>query len=302
MKNWQQKGKTFLWMLLGVGSIVLMLVAMKKKDKMQCASIRVAIKGEEENVFISKSDIMEVLDKYGIHIGGNVEDIVLHDVEAALEKNVWIADAEIYFDNAQVLHAAILERAPIARIFTVQGASFYIDSTGMRLPLSDTRTARLPVFTSFPTAQKNISGSDSLVLDDVKKIALFVAADSFWTMQVAQVNISPKRSYVLSMTVGNQLVEIGDAEDLPAKFYRLREFYNQVWPVAGFEKYERINVQYKGQMVAVRRGAARPTSDTANAMQQVSAVGKRLQAVMKDTVYASDASKPLYNDKKRNSN
>lgn len=302
MKNWQQKGKTFLWMLLGAGCVVLMLVAMKKKDKMQCASIRVAIKGEEEKVFISKADIVEVLDKYGIHKGENMEGIVLHHVEADLEKNPWIADAEIYFDNAQVLHAAITEREPIARIFTAQGSSFYIDSTGTRLPLSDTRTARLPVFTSFPTAQKKLSVPDSLVLDDVKKIALFVAADSFWTIQVAQVNITHKRTYTLSMTVGNQLVEIGDAEDLPAKFYRLREFYNQVWPVAGFEKYERLNVQYKGQLVAVRRGAVRPSIDTANAMQMISAVAKKLQAVMKDTVYASDASKPLNTDKKRNNN
>ncbi len=302
MKNWQKKGKTFLWMLLGAGCIVLMLVAMKKKDKMQCASIHIAIKGEEEKVFISKTDIMEVLEKYGIQKNKNIEGIVLHDVEMALEKNAWIADAEIYFDNAQVLHAAIKEREPIARIFTAQGASFYMDSTGMRLPLTDTRTARLPVFTSFPTAQKKLSSPDSLVLDDVRKIAVFVAADSFWSMQVAQVNISPKRTYELSMTVGNQLVEIGDAEDLSAKFYRLRQFYNQVWPVAGFEKYERINVQYNGQLVAVRRGAARPVSDTANALQGVSAVAKRLQAIMKDTVYASDAAKPLNNDKKRNIN
>lgn len=293
MKTWKQKAKTVLWALLGAGCIVLMLVAMKKKDKMLCKSISIMITGEEEKVFIGRDDIMAVLKQYGIKQDKSLEGIALHEVEMALENNAWIASAEIFFDNAQILHALIKEREPVARIFTLQGNSFYIDSTGMRLPLSDTRTARLPVFTGFPSAKKKLSVPDSLVLDDVRKIAVFVAADSFWNRQVAQVNITSMRTYELSMTVGNQLVAIGNAEDLDKKFYRLHEFYKQVWPVAGFEKYERIDVQYDGQVVAVIRGAPRPLADTTNAMQQVSAVAHRLQAVMKDSVYASDASKRL---------
>lgn len=300
MKTWKQKAKTLAWALLGAGCIVLMLVAMQKKDKLVCKSISIIVKGEEEKVFISRDEIMEVLKGYGIKRNASLEGIDLHEIELALEKNAWIASAEIFFDNAQVLHTVVLEREPVARVFTLQGTSFYIDSTGLRLPLSDSRTARLPVFTAFPSAKKQLSVPDSLVLDDVRKIAVFIAADSFWNRQVAQVNISSSRTYELAMTIGNQLVSIGDAEDLDQKFYRLREFYQQVWPVAGFEKYERIDVQYNGQVVAVRRGAPKPHADTAVAMQQVSVVAQRLQGIMKDSVYASDASKKLdQGDKKK---
>lgn len=293
MKTWKQKAKTVLWAMLGAGCIILMLVAMQKKDKMLCKSISIVINGAEEKVFIDRDNIMDVLKQYGIQRDKSLEGIALHEVEMALEKNAWIASAEIFFDNEQTLHAEVREREPVARIFTYQGTSFYIDSTGLRLPLSDNHTARLPVFTSFPSAKKKLSAPDSLVLDDVKTIALFVAADSFWSRQVAQVNITSKRTYELSMTVGNQIVAIGHAEDLDKKFYRLQEFYKQVWPVAGFEKYERIDVQYDGQVVAVIRGAPRPLADTTDAMHQVSTVAHRLQAVMRDSVYVSDASKPL---------
>ena len=293
MKTWKQKVKTLVWALLGTACIVLMLLAMRKKDKLVCKTVNITVKGEEENVFVDRHQIMDVLKAHGIKQDVSLEGIDLHEIELALERNPWIASAEIFFDHAQVLHTVVLEREPVARVFTLQGSSFYIDSTGLRLPLSDSRTARLPVFTGFPSAKKQLSVPDSLVLDDVRKIAVFVAADSFWNRQVSQANIKSNRTYELAMTIGNQLVAIGDAEDLDQKFYRLREFYQQVWPVAGFEKYERIDVQYQGQVVAVKRGAPKPGADTAVAMQQVSAVAQRLQGIMKDSVYASDASKPL---------
>ena len=43
-----------------------------------------------------------------------------------------------------MLKVNVDESEPIARIFTAMGKSFYIDSTGKRLPLSDKISAKLP--------------------------------------------------------------------------------------------------------------------------------------------------------------
>ena len=87
----------------------------------------------------------------------------------------------------------IEEREPIARVFTLQGSSFYIDSSCMRLPLSDKLSARVPMFTSFPSDKKILSRPDSLVLNDVKQIAQYIQQDSFLMAQVAQIDITPQR-------------------------------------------------------------------------------------------------------------
>ena len=58
-------------------------------------------------------------------------------MEKALQKDQWIKNAEMFFDNNNVLQVKIVEREPIARIFTTSGASFYMDSSLKRLPLSD---------------------------------------------------------------------------------------------------------------------------------------------------------------------
>ncbi len=91
-----------------------------------------------------------------------LHSIDLASMETALKKSQWIKNAELFFDNNNVLEVRITEREPIARIFTTSGSSFYIDSSLARLPLSDKFSPRLPVFTDFPT--------DVIVLS--KKIAI----------------------------------------------------------------------------------------------------------------------------------
>jgi cell division protein FtsQ len=65
------------------------------------------------------------------------------------------------------------------------------------------------------------------------------------------------------------VIELGNAEDLDDKLNRLFSFYKQVWAKTGFEKYEKIDVQYAGQVVAIRRGEGKPVVDSALAMQQL---------------------------------
>ncbi len=84
-----------------------------------------------------------------------------------LEHNTWINEAELYFDNKDVLHVTVTEKEPVARIFTATGNSFYIDSIGRKMPLSDKLSARVPVFTGFPE-KKVLSAADSVLLNEVR--------------------------------------------------------------------------------------------------------------------------------------
>jgi cell division protein FtsQ len=293
MKTWKQKISMYLWVFLGAGLIVLMMVAMRKKDQALCKGVVVRSETAEENTFVSRAEILQILQEKGIRTNQSLEHINLYEVENTLEENPWFSDVQLYLDENRILQVVMTERKPIARIFTSQGASFYIDSSGHRMPLSDARTARLPVFTSFPSSGKRLSAADSIVLKEIKRLASFIASDSFWSSQVAQINITPTGTYEMAMTVGNQVVVLGNIQELEQKFHKLKEFMRQVWPVAGIEKYERIDVQYKDQVVAVRRGAVIPSADTAHAMLQVSAAANKMHAIMKDSLYASDVNKTI---------
>ncbi len=167
----------------------------------------------------------------------------------------------------------IKEREPIAQnLYGQRHILFILTAAGKRLPLSNDYTAHVPVFTSFTSDNKKLSHPDSLLLNDIRKIALFIQQDSFWNAQVSQVNITPQSRFDIIPVVGNQVLKIGKADSLDSKFSRLYAFYKQVWTKTGFEKYETVSVEFSGQVVATKRGMLKPEIDSALSLRIVNAM------------------------------
>lgn len=239
------------WLCIGGGMLTLLLAAISNRNKGACKDYSITIKGAQNNFFIDKTDVEEILVKAvkGAIKGQPIASFKLHELEQLLEHNTWIDEAELYFDNRDVLHVTVTEKEPVARIFTTTGSSFYIDSTGKKMPLSDKLSARVPVFTGFPE-KKKMNAYDSALLNDVRVTANYIMNEPFWISQVSQIDITPERNFEMVPVVGSHLVKLGNGEDMAKKFHRLFVFYKQVLSKTGFDRYKIIDVQYKGQVVA----------------------------------------------------
>lgn len=262
----------------------LLLAAISKKNKGLCKDYHITIKGAYNNFFIDKNDVEQLLINT---IKDSIRDrpvssFNLHELEQKLEQNKWIDEAELYFDNRDILHVTVVEKEPVARIFTTGGTTFYIDSLGRKIPLSDKMSARVPVFTNFPD-KKIWSSKDSLLLNDVRVTANFIINDPFWMSQVAQIDITPDRNFEMVPVVGNHLVKLGNGENIAEKFRRLMIFYKQVLSKTGFDKYKIINVQYKGQVVASRY-AGDPKVDSVQLRKNVEKLLQQARDAQNDTV------------------
>ena len=211
-----------LWLCIGGGMVTLLLAAITRKKNGQCNDYTISIKGKTTNYFIDEKDVQQLLMKAtgGSIKGQPVASFELYQLEQMLEHNTWINDAELYFDNQDILHVTVTEKIPVARIFTVAGESFYIDSLGKKMPLSEKLSARVPVFTNFPD-KKVLSVSDSLLLNNVKTTANFILNHPFWMAQVAQVDINEDRTFDMIPVVGYHTVKLGDGNHIDQKFHRL---------------------------------------------------------------------------------
>ena len=267
-----------LWICIGGGMLSLLIAAIGKKKREDCADYTIAIKNPAENLFIDANDIRRLLKAgAGSEIKGKkIAEINLKKLEQLLRENVWVRKAEMWFDNRNVLHVEVYEREPIARIFTTAGNTFYIDSNEKRLPLSDKLSARVPVFTGF-SDKKVYSAKDSMLLTDVKNIATYISNDPSWMSQVAQIGITPGRDFELSPVIGNHLIKLGNGKDIEKKFNRLMIFYKQVLAQRGFDAYSTIDVQYAGQVVGTRRGTEKNKVDTAMLKRRVDEMLKQMQ-------------------------
>ena len=239
------------WLFIGGGLLILLLAAIGKKNKGQCVDYTITLKGEQNDFFINKKEAEQLLliATKGPVKGKSIASFNLHEMEMMLKRNSWINDAELYFDNHNVLHITLTEKQPIARVFSTTGSSFYVDKLGNKIPLSEKRSARVPVFTGFPE-QKKMTTIDSILLNDVTTIANYIVRNPFWLSQVAQIDITTERNFEMIPVVGNHLVKLGKSDEINKKFNRLLVFYKQVVSKTGFDKYKVIDVQYKGQVVA----------------------------------------------------
>jgi cell division protein FtsQ len=129
------------------------------------------------------------------------------------------------------------------------------------LPLSDKFSAKLPVFTGFPVMGKKLSNADSSLVRQVAQVGGYLLQDPFWMAQVAQVDILPTHRFEMIPVVGNHVIEFGDGADCNQKFNRLMIFYRQVLSKTGMDRYNRINVQYAGQIVAVKTNMKQGTNN-----------------------------------------
>jgi cell division protein FtsQ len=200
----------------------------------------------------------------------------------------------------------IEERIPVARIFTPGGASFYLDSTGLRLPLSEKVVARVPMFTGFPSDRPILSKPDSQLLKEVVTLGKFLHNDSLWGAQIAQIDITPQANFELVPVIGDHIIALGNASDLEQKFLRLQTFYKQAWMQKGVNYYERLDIRYKDQVVAIKQGTAKAQIDSAQAALLIqglmaqpaldaAAAADSVAAKVVDTVKQKAVLKPVIN-------
>jgi cell division protein FtsQ len=278
---------TSIWIIMGIGAIVLLVAAIKRKDAQHCSGMSITIEGVDNNFFVDKKDIAHTITSV---VGGGVTGKAmtafdLKKLEIALQKDIWVKTAQLFFDNNNKLVVKVIEREPVARVFTTTGTTFYIDSSLAMLPLSEKFSARLPVFTGFPSDKAVLSQQDSALLKDILTVSMAIQKDSFNMAMIDQVDITSQRIFEMVPKIGNTIIVFGDATDVAAKFYKLQLFYKEVMVKTGWNKYSEINVQYNGQVVAKRKGAEDKSTDSLRTLQLMQAIAENTERLSNDSLH-----------------
>lgn len=245
---------TIIWSMVSAGAIVLLVAATRQQSEKICEDIMVKVKSVDGVQYISEKQILNTISggRPDLMKGQLIKTFDLSQLENLLEANLWIRNAELFFDNKDVLHINIIERQPVARIFSLSGESFYVDDMGEQLPVTADQIARVPVFTSFPTITKPLQAKDSLLLMQIKETGTYLLKHSFWMAQIDQININ---NYEMEMIpkLGKHSILFGDGIKVEQKFNRLLLFYKQVMSKTGWNYYSTLDVRFDKQLVAVRR-------------------------------------------------
>lgn len=172
----------------------------------------------------------------------------IQSMERVLKADPWVADASLYVDARRVLHMSVTQRIPVVRLFEQGGASYYMDNTLNVMPLSANVIYYTSVVTNMPPLH-NDSVSEGLK-KQIVALVHNIQADTFWNAQISQIIVDSDYSFELVPVLGQQRIIFGDTSRMKEKFSNIYTFYLRVLNRIGWDKYETLDVRFKGQVVA----------------------------------------------------
>lgn len=239
-----------------IGLVVLTSFNAHRQDEIVCENVDIAIDHESGMFFLDIEDVKGILlHQFGDSVKGDqLQKIDVGRIEKVLENDAYVQDAETWLDANGELHIKIVQKQPIARVINKYGVNYYINENANKIPISGKFTTRVPVVTgNIQEGTYNSNMIETPVLNNVLKLTRFIHNNTFWNAQIEQISVADNGSYVLIPKLGDHKIEFGGIDNMEEKFHKLEIFYADGLSYAGWEKYETIKLDYKGQIVCVKK-------------------------------------------------
>lgn len=251
-KKWNIR-KEVKWTVSLIGLLALIAFAERKRGDIVCKDIVVQLDNVVDNHFMSEAQALQVVEAGQPKLRGkSFSEINLKDFETRLTSNRHVKDAELFSDLKGNLVVKVKLRRPIARLVQEDGPDAYIAEDGTVMPVSENFTTRALIISG--NYVKTIIDKGNLNSFDEGKQLLamieFINDDDFWRAQASQLDINSKGKVFIIPQVTSQVVEFGKPDNIESKFAKLKVFYKKILPQMGWNKYERISLEYEGQVIA----------------------------------------------------
>jgi cell division protein FtsQ len=251
------------WIGILVCAVALFGFVNSQRRATVCTQSKIEILGEKDIHFVTEKDVYDLLYSKGFRIKDRkAKDINLMAIETELNRHPAVKEAQVFYDAKGILVLRIEQHNPLLRIINNKGDSYYLDEKGEFMPLSDRFTARVPIASgsinesihthSIAEILANDSLSKASLLDDLFIIAEAARKDSFIWSQMEQLHVLPDGDIEFIPVIGPGKILLGDAQNINDKFSRLRLFYRQALPRAGWNAYTALNLKYNKQIICTQ--------------------------------------------------
>lgn len=241
--------------------LVLAFSAFNKPDESLhvCKDVQVVVADATANGFIDADEVVARLRKAKLYPKGMpLAKISCRKIEETLVRTPFVKTAECYKNQDGVVNVSITQRMPVVRIKAINNDDFYVDDQDCIMPNSH-YTSDLIIATGFISRQ--------YATGYVSPMARALAENDLYRNLFEQINITRKMEVELIPRIGDHSVFLGrlpqsnikqerDAmirEFIQKKLHRLELFYKYGLPVAGWNKYSEINLEFDNQIICKRR-------------------------------------------------
>ncbi len=232
--------------LVVVGYLLYYFFALSESDTdNRCVAVELIISNDEDEPFISQHDLDQMLiaaDQYPK--GRRVSEVDTKKIESVVGTNPFVREVSCYKTPTDKVIVNVTQRVPVIYVVPEGDMSYFLDDTATRIP--NKRYVR-----NIIVASGDID--ETYAKKELLRFAMFLQTDEFWDSQIEQVYVKRdrknKRVVELVPRVGDQIIYLGAMEGFEDKLSRMRTFYDRAMGVVGWNKYDRINLEYDNQII-----------------------------------------------------
>jgi len=238
--------------LLLAGLIAYVLFAMtalaKPDPEERCQGMELAFNDAAAVNFIDAKEVEAMLKSRGLYPKGKLMcEVDTRSIEQVIRQNVFVEDVECYKTSGGNLRIQIEQRTPVIYIIPDGKDGYYIDKDGKVIP-SSVYTSNMVVATGY--IPKNFAATE------LADFGSFLQTDKFWDAQIEQIYLlkgkDGKPLVEIIPRVGNHVVYLGTIDGYEKKLRRLKIFYEKAMGTVGWNKYDRINLEYNNQIICTK--------------------------------------------------
>lgn len=170
------------------------------------------------------------------------ENLDLNRLEQTVNAHPMVEKSEVFLSIDGVLKARVKQKTPVARITSANG-SFYLDYQGNEMPLSEVRSARVPL----------VSGSIGSVSNKkLGELFRIIYRDDFLKKNIIGVEVLPNGDLLMENRNYRYKLDFGKPVNMKRKFANYEAFFQKASGDSLIARYKTINLKFTQQVVCTK--------------------------------------------------
>jgi len=233
----------YIFLPILLGSIGFLYGFSNQRNSQQIITKSVVKFQSNEPYFLTEEIVNKLLIQNNATVKKQAKSVIdLYKLEELVLENPYVEKASLFFTIDGTLGSFIKQRQPIARILT-SNLSYYIDSEGVKVPVSENYSARVPL----------VSGlNDDSNLLELLVLLNKIDEDNFLKKEVTSIHRKDNKEYLMTVRSGDYRIDFGNLTQIDKKIKKLKAFYGKAFLDSTIQKYKTINIKYHNQVVGVK--------------------------------------------------
>ena len=238
--------------LLGAIAVaVLVIVANISRFHSQVRGVEVSIRYGHAPMLVDEQTVVDSILKSVPRLQTmSVKDVDCNAVAEAASHVPYLKDVSSSVSVSGKVVVRATQRRPIARLF-YGGKELLFDADGAIMPVSRYGDCDVLVAGGDFTEALRVDSLNSQ-MTALLTLARFLDDENKYSGIIDQLYIKDDGDIMMVPKLGDQLIELGDAEDLDGKFSNLMTFYRKGMPRAGWNTYTKISLKFRNQVVCTK--------------------------------------------------